>query len=54
MEVGTKVEDVPKHLHKDFASTLKFVKVWGSAKYDGQRVSRNYELKNLDIIEIYS
>ena len=54
VETGTKVEDVPKHLHKDFASTLKFVKVWGSAKYAGQRVSRDYELKNLDIIEIYS
>lgn len=54
LELGTKVEDVPKHLHKDFASNLKFVKVWGSAKYPGQRVSKNYELRNLDIIEIYS
>ncbi|MFH1239593.1 MAG: GTPase [Candidatus Diapherotrites archaeon] len=54
LDIGSKVEDVPEHLHKDFAKNLKFVKVWGSAKYDGQRVSKDYELKNLDIIEIYS
>ncbi|MFH1586759.1 MAG: GTPase [Candidatus Diapherotrites archaeon] len=54
LKEGATVEDVAGNLHKDFARNLKYVKVWGSAKYPGQRVSRDYELKNGDIIEIYS
>ncbi|NMA44310.1 MAG: TGS domain-containing protein [Candidatus Diapherotrites archaeon] len=49
---GSTVFDVAKHLHKDFASKLKFARVWGSTKFDGQRVGPEYELKNKDIIEI--
>ena len=33
---------------------LKFVKVTGSTKFPGQRVSKDYVLKNNDVIEIYS
>lgn len=51
---GATVEDVAQKLHKDFAQKLKFVKVWGSTKFAGQMVARNYKLKNKDVIEIYS
>ncbi len=54
LKKGSSVEDVAKKLHKDFAQNLKYVKVWGSAKFSGQRVSKQYKLKNNDIIEIYS
>lgn len=50
---GATVEDVANTLHKDFASGLRYARVWGSAKYPGQRVSRDYVLQNRDIIEIY-
>lgn len=46
------VADVAKILHKDFAKNLKFAKVWGSTKFEGQRVGPEYVLKNKDIVEI--
>jgi len=48
------VKDVARHLHKDIARKLRFAKVWGSAKYAGQRVAKDYELKNKDIVEIFA
>ncbi len=53
LEKGSTTENVAKVLHKDFASKLKYAKVWGSTKFPGQRVAKNYKLKNEDIVEIY-
>ncbi len=49
---GSTLEDLAQHLHKDFATKLKFAKVWGSTKFPGQRVGSEYELHNKDIVEI--
>jgi ribosome-interacting GTPase 1 len=51
LPAGTTVADAAKTLHKDFAN-FKFVRVWGSSKFPGQRVEHNFELRNGDIIEI--
>jgi len=45
------VLDAAKSIHKTFAKDLKFARVWGSTKYAGQTVSKNYILKNKDIVE---
>ena len=45
------VEDAAKTLHKDFSS-LKSARVWGSSKMEGQRVGKDYILKDSDIVEI--
>jgi ribosome-interacting GTPase 1 len=52
LKVGSTLQDIAKHLHKDFAKKLKFAKVWGSTKFPGQRVGPDYVLKNKDIVEI--
>jgi uncharacterized protein len=52
MPKSSTLEDLAKHLHKDFAKKLKFAKVWGSTKFPGQRVGPEYELKNKDVVEI--
>jgi ribosome-interacting GTPase 1 len=52
LPIGSTLEDMAKHLHKDFAKKLKFAKVWGSTKFPGQRVGPDYVLKNKDIVEI--
>ena len=49
---GSTVSDLAETLHKDFAKTLKFARLWGSTKFEGQRVGPDYELKNRDIVEI--
>jgi len=46
------VLDAARHLHKDFGKKLRFARIWGSARFSGQRVSKGYELKNRDVIEV--
>ncbi len=54
MKKGSIVGDVANLIHKEIASHIKHVRVWGSSKFPGQRVSKDYKLKNEDIIEICS
>ncbi len=50
---GTTVEEAAKHLHKDFAK-MRYARLWGSSRYEGQRVPKDYKLQNFDVLEIYS
>ncbi|MDI6891305.1 MAG: TGS domain-containing protein, partial [Thermodesulfovibrionales bacterium] len=40
-------------IHKDFVSNLKFARIWGSAKFGGQKVEKSYILKDRDIVEFH-
>ncbi len=53
LPLGGTVEDAAIELHKDFAHKLKYAKVWGHGKYDGQRVQRDFVLADGDIIELH-
>ncbi|MBW2996358.1 TGS domain-containing protein [Candidatus Woesearchaeota archaeon] len=51
---GSKIEDMAKHVHKDFVKKFRFARVWGkSAKHDGQRVGIDHRLKDDDIVELH-
>jgi len=50
---GSTVGDVAETVHKDFARNLKYAQVWGSGKFDGQRVRRDYILQDGDIVELH-
>jgi len=50
---GSTVADVAASVHKDIAASLKFAKIWGADKYDGQRVTRDYVVQDGDIIELH-
>ena len=50
---GSRVLDFASHIHKDFAQKLKFARIWGKEKYDGQMVPRDYVLKDGDVIELH-
>ncbi len=54
LEEGATVADVAKVLHKDIAHSFKYARVWGSTRFQGQKVSRDYVLKNHDVVEVYS
>ena len=53
LEKGSTVEEAAESIHKDFHSNLKYAVVWGSGKYDGQRVSKGHVLQDGDIIEFH-
>lgn len=50
---GSTIEDVALSIHKDFAAKLKYARVWGSGKFDGQMVKRDYEVSEGDVIELH-
>ncbi|MCL6611076.1 MAG: 50S ribosome-binding GTPase [Peptococcaceae bacterium] len=49
---GCTVLDLAEKIHKDLAQNLKFARVWGSARFSGQSVPRDYVLQDRDIVEI--
>jgi len=53
LKKGSTVEDAAQSIHKDFQAKLKYAQVWGSGKFDGQRVSREHILEDGDVIELH-
>ncbi|MEN3046247.1 MAG: GTPase [Candidatus Hydrothermales bacterium] len=53
LKENSSILDAAEELHKDFAKNLKYARVWGSTKFPGQRVERNYILKDKDIVEFH-
>lgn len=50
---GSTVVEMAESIHKDFAHQLKYARIWGSGKFDGQRVQRDYVVQEGDILEIH-
>ena len=53
LKKGSTVEDVAESIHKDFRDKLKYALVWGSGKFNGQRVKREHVLEDGDIVELH-
>ncbi|MCX8116691.1 MAG: 50S ribosome-binding GTPase [Desulfobacterota bacterium] len=53
LKKGSTIEDVALSIHKDFAAKLRYARVWGSGKFDGQMVKRDYEVCEGDVIELH-
>jgi ribosome-interacting GTPase 1 len=51
---GTTILEIAAQIHKDFRENLKFARVWGHAKYDGQPVEKGYVLADGDVIELHT
>ncbi len=47
------MKEAAEEIHKDFKSQMKYALVWGSGKFDGQRVSQEHVLRDNDIIEFH-
>lgn len=53
MPLGATVMDAAERVHKDFARNLKYARIWGSERYSGQMVQRDYVLCDEDVIEYH-
>jgi hypothetical protein len=47
------VQDAAYRIHKDFAYKLNYARIWGEGKHDGQRVNKEFELADGDILEFH-
>lgn len=50
---GATVHDLAERVHKDVASALRFARLWGHAKFDGQQVDRRHVLSDRDVVELH-
>jgi ribosome-interacting GTPase 1 len=51
---GATVATLAEHVHKDLAESLKYARVWGHGKFEGQMVQRDYVLVDRDIVELHA
>ena len=51
---GATVREVAERVHKDFVGALKFARIWGAGKFDGQMVQRDYIVEDNDVIELHA
>jgi ribosome-interacting GTPase 1 len=53
LKKNSTIEDVALSVHKDFAAKLRYARVWGSGKFGGQMVKRDYRVSEGDVIELH-
>lgn len=49
---GSTVLDLAEAIHRDLPRLMKTARIWGSARFEGQSVTRDYVLHDRDIVEI--
>jgi len=52
LKQGSTVLDLAASIHRDLPHLMKSARVWGSTRYGGQSVNRDYVLHDRDIVEI--
>ena len=50
---GGTLQDVAEQIHKDFATGLKFARVWGSKVHAGTQVKGDYIVEDKDVVELH-
>lgn len=50
---GASVHDLARAVHKDVAERLRYARVWGTARFDGQQVDRDHVLSDRDVVELH-
>jgi uncharacterized protein len=50
---GSTAIDAVRAVHRDFVDRLKYIRIWGSGRFDGQQVPWTHVLADKDIIEIH-
>jgi len=53
LKSGSTLLDMASEIHRDFADRLRFARVWGTGKYPGQQVAKDYILSDKDVLEIH-
>ncbi len=51
---GATIHDFAAHVHHEIAARLKFARIWGHAKFDGQQVDRHHVLADRDVVELHA
>ena len=50
---GSRLVDLAAHVHHDFLAQLKYARLWGHGKFEGQMVNRDHVLEDKDVVELH-
>jgi ribosome-interacting GTPase 1 len=50
---GSRLIDLAGHVHHDFLTQLKYARVWGHGRFEGQMINRDYLLVDGDVVELH-
>jgi uncharacterized protein len=50
----TTLQELADRIHHDLGRNFKFARVWGRDTFEGQRVQRDYLLREGDVVEIHT
>jgi ribosome-interacting GTPase 1 len=50
---GRTLQDMAELVHKDFATGMRYARVWGSHVHDGTTVKGDYTLHDKDVVELH-
>jgi len=50
---GSHLIDLAAMVHHDFLTQLRYARVWGHGRFEGQMVNRDYQLADKDVIELH-
>ena len=53
LPVGSQAIDGVRAVHREFSERLKYVRIWGSGRFDGQQVPSDHVLEDGDVIEVH-
>ncbi|MCD4700092.1 MAG: TGS domain-containing protein [Phycisphaerae bacterium] len=53
LATGSTINDLAAEIHRDLPEKIKFARIWGEGRFDGQRAHRSEILHDKDIVEIH-
>ena len=54
LPAGATVSALAELVHHDVAAHLKFARIWGHARFEGQQVDRHHVLADRDVVELHA
>jgi ribosome-interacting GTPase 1 len=54
LPAGATVGDLAALVHQDVAARLRFARIWGHARFEGQQVDRHHALADGDVVELHA
>ena len=52
VQAGATVEDLARQIHRDLPERMKFARLWGHSRFEGQQVHKTELLRDKDVVEI--
>jgi len=53
LPVGSTIQDLARAVHRELIDKMKFARIWGQGRFDGQQVHRTEVLRDRDVVEIH-